>query len=422
MEDMLDIREVIPESWEEVDGNILKVIGVGGGGCNAVDHMYRSGITDCSFIVCNTDRQALEKCAVPTKISMGSLGAGCDPIKGRNAAIQAADQIKKIVIDSKTEMLFITAGMGGGTGTGAAPVIASMAKNAGILTIGVVTLPFGNEGADAFARAVDGIREMQQYVDSLILINNDKLYDYFGDQLASDAFPKANDVVATAVKGIVEIITKPGFINVDFNDVRTVMTNSGMALMGYGFGRGENRIEDAVRNALESPLLNDFNLKESKNVLINITAGKNEQGLLMSEMKQITDKIGEYTGSANNFKRGLIWDDDPDCGDRISITVIVTGFPIKLFDKIADPSLGNYIYIDRNFRYEKPAAKADRENSRGTVSTIVPDSVKIGFSEYAEEVQYDFDITKKPALLLNPGEDRSMVESEPAVKRRAKQK
>lgn len=249
---MDEANMITPSDWTP-ENSIIKVIGVGGGGCNAVTYMYNQKIQGCTFIVCNTDSQALDRSNVPIKIQMGTgRGAGTNPTKGRNAAIESQDKIEKIVLESGTEMLFITAGMGGGTGTGAAPVIASMAKKHGILTVGVVTLPFENEGNESLSKAIDGIHELEKNVDSLLIINNEKLYDYYGDLLVQDAFPKADEVLATAVRGITEIIKKPGYINVDFEDVKTMMKDSGMALLGCGTGTGENRLEDAVRQALES--------------------------------------------------------------------------------------------------------------------------------------------------------------------------
>ena len=249
--------------------------------------MYKQKIKGCNFIVCNTDSQALYKSEVPTKIQMGSkgLGAGTDPVEGRNAALESQDEIAAKVLDNGTEMLFITAGMGGGTGTGASPVIAKMAKDRGILTVAVVTIPFKNEGNESQSKAVDGIHELEKNVDSLLIINNEKLYEFFGDTLAHEAFPMADEVLATAVRGIIEVITQPGYINVDFKDVSKMMRNSGMALMGTGVGTGNNRLEDAVKGAFESPLLNDFDLKTAKNVLINITSGNNERGIKMKELE-----------------------------------------------------------------------------------------------------------------------------------------
>ncbi|MBR6246352.1 MAG: cell division protein FtsZ, partial [Bacteroidales bacterium] len=295
-----------PDNWVPID-SMIKVIGVGGGGCNAVTYMYNQNIEGCSFVVCNTDSQALQKSNVPLKIQLGEgLGAGTNPTKGRNAALESQDEIAEKVLNTGTQMLFITAGMGGGTGTGASPVIAKMAKDKGILTVGVVTLPFRNEGDDFLSKAVDGIHELEKNVDSLLIINNEKLYEFFGNQLVQDAFPRADEVLATAVRGIIEIINKPGYVNVDFEDVKTMMKNSGMALMGCGSGSGKNRLEEAVRGALESPLLNDFDLKTCKNLLINITAPRNDQGLKMEELNKISSMITEYTGSVSKFKRGLI--------------------------------------------------------------------------------------------------------------------
>ncbi|MBQ2197440.1 MAG: cell division FtsZ family protein, partial [Bacteroidales bacterium] len=219
--DNLKLDSIEPTDWTPIQ-SMIKVIGVGGGGCNAVNYMYRQKVQGCSFIVCNTDRQALDESPVPVKVHIGrnALGAGTDPVKGRNAAIEAEELIKKVVLGEETQMLFITAGMGGGTGTGAAPQIAKYAKDKGILTVAVVTIPFENEGSMAMSRAIDGIHELVKNVDSLLIINNEKLYDFFGDHLIQDAFPKADEVLATAVQGITEIISKPGYINVDFEDIK----------------------------------------------------------------------------------------------------------------------------------------------------------------------------------------------------------
>ena len=282
-----DTNIVTPTDWEQ-QKTMIKVIGVGGGGCNAVTYMYRQNIQGCGFGVCNTDSQALLKSDVPVKLQLGNgLGAGTDPDLARKAAIDCQDEILARITEGGTRMLFITAGLGGGTGTGASPVIARLAKENGILTVAVVTLPFRNEGRLALSKAADGIHELERNVDSLLIINNEKLYDYFGDELVQNAFPKADEVLATAVRGIIDIINKPGYINVDFEDVKTMMKSSGMALMGCGSGTGETRLEDAVRQAMESPLLNDFDLKTSKNVLVNITAGKNKNGLLMKDLNKI---------------------------------------------------------------------------------------------------------------------------------------
>ena len=411
MEDTM-IDTITPSDWVTSD-DIIKVLGVGGGGCNAVSYMYRQGIKGCSFVVCNTDSQALRCSPVPTQIQMGrGLGAGTNPINGRNAAIGSQEQIEKIVLDTHTKMLFITAGMGGGTGTGAAPVIAKMSKDKGILTVAVVTLPFLNEGNEALSRAIDGIHELEKNVDSLLIINNEKLHEYYGNQLIQDAFPQADEVLATAVRGIVEIIKQSGYINVDFKDVETMMKDSGMALMGCGTGSGKDRIETAVKAAFESPLLNDFDLKTAKKVLINITCGKNDQGLTMDDLNRINAKIDEYTGRANNFKRGLIWDDSSEIGDTIRITSIVTGLR---FSDVIGPArdMGNYIMINKDFVYDKNSAAREEGIS------LAPDSgsQQIGFNTKSNIRKFNYDPDKKPALIVGKGDQLSELENVPAIRR-----
>ena len=410
--------EIMPNDWVPAN-SMIKVIGVGGGGCNAVTYMYNQKIQGCSFIVCNTDSQALQKSTVPVKIQMGKgLGAGTDPTKGRNAALESQDDIAAIAMDGTTQMLFITAGMGGGTGTGAAPVIAKMAKDKGILTVAVVTLPFKNEGNESLSKAVDGIHELEKNVDSLLIINNEKLYKFFGDQLIQDAFPKADEVLATAVRGITEIISKPGYINVDFEDVKTMMKNSGMALLGCGTGTGKNRLEDAVKEALESPLLNDFDLKTAKNVLINITAGKNENGLLMNELNKINDLINEYTGGkANKFKRGLIWDEDPEIGDKIHITAIATGFALSKLSDITDVNVGKLIMIDKDFTYNRLGT-----NKGDAIDIPVNEDYfrKVGFNTTENVRSFHFGDNEKPALIVEPGQNIAELENIPAIRRTAK--
>lgn len=410
MEDIIDV--IAPSDWVTSD-SIIKVLGVGGGGCNAVNNMYRQGIAGCSFVVCNTDSMALRSSPVPVKIQMGAgLGAGTNAIKGRNAALETQEEIERIAMDPNTRMIFITAGMGGGTGTGAAPVIAKMAKDKGILTVAVVTLPFKNEGKEAMARAIDGVHELEKNVDSLLIINNEKLYEFYGDQYVHDAFPRADEVLSTAVKGIIEIIKKPGYINVDFEDVQTMMRNSGMALMGCGTGRGKDRIDQAVKEALESPLLNDFDLKTAKNVLINITAGNNDQGLKMNDLNVINKKIAEYTGGANNFKHGLVWDDNPDVGDEIHITAIATGFE---FNKLIGPdvNLGNIIMIDRDFKYDK------KEAAHTEGISIAPQTThqSITFNQKENIPAFKFNLDEKPALLVSEGQTFAELENIPSIRR-----
>lgn len=416
--DNLKLDSIEPTDWTPIQ-SMIKVIGVGGGGCNAVNYMYRQKVQGCSFIVCNTDRQALDESPVPVKVHIGrnALGAGTDPVKGRNAAIEAEELIKKVVLGEETQMLFITAGMGGGTGTGAAPQIAKYAKDKGILTVAVVTIPFENEGSMAMSRAIDGIHELVKNVDSLLIINNEKLYDFFGDHLIQDAFPKADEVLATAVQGITEIISKPGYINVDFEDIKSMMANSGMALMGCGTGTGENRIEDAVIGALQSPLLNDFDLKTAKSLLVNITCGKNEKGLTMDDLAAINAKIDEYTGKVNKFKTGLVWETDPSVGDQIKITAIATGFRVNDLSRITKNDLGNIIMIGKDFKYVKSPDNDKEDLGSGLDQRLNT----IGFNAADNVKRYHFDQDKKPVLVVEPGQSVSELESVPAIKRAVRQ-
>lgn len=411
MEGYIDNIDLTPTDWVTAD-SIIKVIGVGGGGCNAVNYMYNQRIEGCTFVVCNTDSQALEKCDVPIKIQLGEgLGAGTNPTEGRNAALNSQDEIAAKVIDNNTDMLFITAGMGGGTGTGAAPVIAAMAKKKGILTVGVVTIPFRNQGNETMSKAIDGINELEKNVDSLLIIDNEKLFEFYGDLLLQEAFPKADEVLATAVRGITDIIKKRGYINVDFKDVRTMMKNSGMALMGCGTGTGENRIEDAVRNALESPLLNDFDLTTAKNVLVNITVGLNDKGMTMTELGRVSQLIKEYTGKANNFKSGIVYEEDPDFGDRVNITVIATGFRMSMLLPMND--LGNIITIDSDFVYDKAAFA-----SEGGIDLPEIRSQKIGYNNADVRKKLIFEDGDRPVLLVSEGQNKSELENTAAIRRK----
>ena len=406
----MDNLNITPVDWTTPD-SIIKVIGVGGGGCNAVNYMYKQRIEGCTFIVANTDSQALEKCDVPLKIKMGTLGAGTNPTEGRNAALNSQDLISKTLFDDHTEMLFITAGMGGGTGTGAAPVIAAMAKKKGILTVGVVTIPFKNQGNETMSKALDGISELEKNVDSLLIIDNEKLFDVYGDLLLQEAFPKADEVLATAVRGITEIIQKRGYINVDFKDVKTMMKDSGYALMGCGTGVGENRIGDAVKMALESPLLNDFDLKNAANVLINVTVGDNKEGMTMAEYAKLTALVGQYTGKANNFKSGIVFDEDPEFGDRVNITVIVTGINTVILQPQTD--LGNIIVVDNDFVYIKG------EGNSGEIDLPETKIQKIGYNSTALRKKHLFEDGNKPAMILKEGDSKSELENTPAIRRKA---
>jgi cell division protein FtsZ len=315
-----------------VESSIIKVIGVGGGGSNAVNYMYRKGIKDVNFVVCNTDSQSLQRSPISIKIQIGrtltqGLGAGNQPNVGRDSAIESIEDIKELLADG-TKMVFVTAGMGGGTGTGAAPIIAKAARELGILTVGIVTIPFLFEGRVRISQAIEGIAEMEKYVDSLLVINNEKLHDMYGDLGISVAFSKADDVLATAAKGIAEIITKPGYINVDFADVETVMRNSGVAVMGSAEGEGEERAIDAIQAALTSPLLNSNNIRGAQNILLNITSGTDKE-IKTSELKHVTDYVKSIVGDTATIIWGSVFDED--LGDKVNVTIVATGFQTESF-------------------------------------------------------------------------------------------
>ena len=332
MEDMADFV------MEKTPGAAIKVIGVGGGGGNAVNHMFKHGIRDVDFVVCNTDAQAMEASAIRNRVQLGASltegrGAGNKPEVGRQAAIENIEDVKK-TLSENTKMVFVTAGMGGGTGTGAAPVIAQCCKEQGYLTVAIVTIPFRNEGKRRIKQAYEGIKELATYVDSLLVINNERIREMFGDFGISEAFAKADNVLSTAAKGIAEIITVPGYINVDFADVETVMRKSGMAVMGTGVSDEEDRAEDAVRKALNSPLLNDNEIRGARNILVNINSGNKE--VTMDEVGRITDYVQNMAG----FDADLIWGNGTDetLGDKLSVTVIATGFPTSIISELSEQS------------------------------------------------------------------------------------
>ena len=310
----------------KVRGNLIKVIGVGGGGSNAVNHMFRHGIEGVDFYICNTDLQSLHSSPIPNRLQLGAeltegLGAGSMPDMGEKAAMENMAQIRQIMEDN-TKMVFITAGMGGGTGTGAAPVIAKIAKELNILTVGIVTLPFEDEGPQRIGQAREGLEKLRPHVDALLTICNDRIVDMYGDLTITQAFSKADDILCTAARGIAEIITKPGQINVDFMDVQTAMRNSGRAIMGTGIATGENRAENAVRMALDSPLLDNTRIQGAQHLLVNFTYGHKEP--VMSEISKVKKYLQEEAGNTAHLKMGITKDDS--LGDDIAITVIATGF------------------------------------------------------------------------------------------------
>ena len=324
----------------------IKVIGVGGGGSNAVNTMFEQGITGVDFIVCNTDAQALDISPVPRKVQLGATltggqGAGSLPEVGKNAAIESLDELTSL-LGNDTSMVFVTAGMGGGTGTGAAPIIAQACKERGILTVGIVTVPFQFEGRRRNQQAADGLEAMRESVDTLLIIRNDKLRELFGNQTIRSAFANADQILCTAAKGIAEVITLTGEINVDMNDVNTVMRDSGRAIMGSGSASGQGRAQKAVSDALESPLLNDSDITGANFVLLNITFGTEE--ILMDEIMEITDHIQEAAGQTAE----VIWGygTDPNLGEDLCVTVIATGFDATKLDEAPALSGPKKIWLD----------------------------------------------------------------------------
>lgn len=366
-------------------GSIIKVIGVGGGGGNAVNHMYHQGIRDVDFMVCNTDAQALINSPVPYKVQLGSSltegrGAGNKPETGRDSAIENIEDVKKI-LSNNTKMVFITAGMGGGTGTGGAPVIAKAARELGILTVGIVTIPFRNEGRRRIKQAIEGIAAMEAHVDSLLIINNERIREMYGDSKISDAFAKADNILTTAAKGIAEIITVPGYINVDFADVETVMRNSGVALMGTGIASGVNRAVIAVEEALNSPLLNNNDIMGARNILLNITSGIEE--ITMDEIGDITDYVQEKAGNSAD----LIWGNgvDESLGDRISVTIIATGFSTSSIPEMV---------INKNQEKTYHTLQDDATDSMAFTKTEVKTSVESELygAKNAKQKTFEFEI------------------------------
>ena len=332
-----NINPMVDFGAPEKENTIIKVIGVGGGGGNAVNHMYREGIHDVSFVVCNTDIQALNDSPVPMKLQLGKegLGAGNKPEKARQAAEESINDIKSMLSDG-TKMTFITAGMGGGTGTGAAPVIARVSKELDILTVGIVTIPFRFEGKKKINQALDGVEEMAKHVDALLVINNERLRKIYPDLTVLDAFGKADDTLSVAAKSIAEIITNHGLINLDFNDVKTVLKDGGVAIMSTGYGEGEGRVKQAIQDALNSPLLNDNDIFNSKKILLSINFSKDSNkdnpaagGLMMEEMNEVNDFMEQF-GSDFEIKWGIGL--DPDLGNKVKVTILATGFGIRDVD------------------------------------------------------------------------------------------
>jgi len=376
----------------EDKSSIIKVVGVGGGGSNAVNHMYKQGIKDVNFVVCNTDAQALAKSPIPVKIQLGSSltegrGAGNKPEIGRQAAIENLDDVIRVLSDS-TKMVFITAGMGGGTGTGAAPVIAKAAKEMGILTVAIVTLPFRFEGQRRISQAIQGIKEISEHVDSLLVVNNEKLREVSGDLPVTKAFSSADDILTIAAKGIAEIITVTGHVNVDFADVQTVMTNSGVALMGSASAEGPDRAIRAISSALNSPLLNSSDIRGARNILLNIISGTDE--VTMDEIAQINEFVQDAAGNTAD----LIWGNTSDekLGEKISVTVIATGFKTDIMPDI---------FPDRQARTTVDLKEKPEPKKRDDEMFVVLDPVKqTSFSEGSARKEVHFEVVSDTTTFI----------------------
>ena len=323
---MSEDNNIMPFDFPAPTSCIIKVIGVGGGGGNAVNHMYKEGIHDVAFVVCNTDSKALEQSPVPVKLQLGheGLGAGNRPQKAREATEESLAEVQNMLNDG-TKMVFITAGMGGGTGTGAAPLIAKVAKDMDILTVGIVTIPFRWEGDKKIDQALDGVEEISKNVDALLVINNERLSEIYSDLSLDDAFDRADDTLSIAAKSIAEIITMRGKVNLDFNDVKTVLKDGGVAIMSTGYGEGENRVSTAIQNAQHSPLLNNNDIFKSKKVLLNISYSSQKK-LMMSEMDEVKEFMNRFNRDFET-KFGIAIDDT--LGDKVKITLLATGFGVQ---------------------------------------------------------------------------------------------
>ena len=349
-------EKIMPFDFQSGTPSIIKVIGVGGGGGNAVNHMYREGIHDVTFVVCNTDNQALDESPVPIKLQLGreGLGAGNRPERARDAANESLEDVKNMLNDG-CKMAFITAGMGGGTGTGAAPIIAKTAKEMGILTVGIVTIPFLFEGNKKIDQALDGVEEMSKHVDALLVINNERLRDVYSDLSVMNAFGKADDTLSIAAKSIAEIITIRGKINLDFNDVKTVLKDGGVAIMSTGYGEGEGRVTQAITDALHSPLLNNNDIFNSKKVLFNISYSMNSD-LMMEEMNEVHEFMSRF-GKDVETKWGLYI--AASLGEKVKFTIHATGFGIKDV-----PGMSNKLPAEEQKRLEELEEEEQKKAER----------------------------------------------------------
>lgn len=395
-----------------VDSSIIKVIGVGGGGGNAVNHMYRQGITDVSFVVCNTDNQALSKSPVPTKIQLGEsttegLGAGGKPEAARLAAEESIEKIQNLLKDN-TKMVFVTAGMGGGTGTGASPVVAKVAHDMGILTVGIVTIPFAFEGSMKIKQALEGVAALSEHVDAILVINNEKLKKIYPDLELSNAFAKADDVLTNAAKAIAEIITVPGYINIDFADVNSTMKNGNVAIMNTGFASGENRITKAIEDALNSPLLNTNQVSGASKILLSLYCSPHDQ-IKMEEVEQINQFMATVGENVQ-----VIWGAgfDENLNDKVKITLIATGFDVS--DIPGMPASAIKAHVNNRMHNVESANKSNTINAEGQIELNLVDTKEEeptkDSTEKAMEQYYGHPKQVEPEIEL---ESKSIPEPEP---------
>lgn len=392
--------------FPKASSSIIKVIGVGGGGCNAVSHMCEEGITGVDYIICNTDSQALDISIVPVKIQLGvtlteGRGAGNQPEMGEQAALESYEELKKVLNDN-TKMLFIAAGMGGGTGTGAAPVIASLARELDILTIAVVTIPSPAEGRKRYGQAMEGIKKLSEYVDSMLVISNQRLHNIYGDLPTRQAFKMADNIITTAVKGVAEIITVHGNVNIDYADVKTVMQKSNVFIMGTGYATGEGRAMDAVNLALESPLLDSNDIYGTKNILLNIISGKQE--ITIGEIGEIIETLQERAGQEAEIIWGNGYDETLD--DKISVTILATGFitnPNQTLQPKVEPEK-----FGLNQQPEKEANLVEKEED---IFEITFKKQEVEFEE--EEEEPVFEIKKEPVRT----QEKAVVKTTPFLDR-----
>ena len=362
-QDMIKVEFNFPTDQSVDTPKIIKVIGVGGGGSNAVNHMFQEGIHDVTFALCNTDLQALQQSDIPKKIQLGKegLGAGNKPERARMAAEESIEDIKALLDDGSTKMVFITAGMGGGTGTGAAPVVAKVAKEKDILTIGIVTIPFRWEGNKKIDQALDGVEEMKKHVDALLVINNERLLEVYNNLSLDDAYAKADSTLSIAAKSIAEIITKHGKQNLDFNDVKTVLKDGGVAIMSTGYGEGDNRVSKAIKDAQYSPLLNSNDIFNSQKILFNISYSNDHQ-LMVNEMEEVREFLSRFN-SNYELKWGIAKDDS--LGEKVKITLLATGFDIQdIHVKEMDERITRRTAEEIKRKKEEDAAEAARDMRR----------------------------------------------------------